>query len=548
MLKWFYLNALALLLIVSSTMANDSIKNVILLIPDGASSDLLALTRWYNGNKPLALDELICGMVKTHSADSTIADSAPSGTAYATGFKSKTRYIGVDHNRIPRISLLELAKRKGLATGIVVTCQFPHATPADFVCHYPIRDAYDILSKQFVYNSPTVVFGGGYRYINQHGLQTSLDSMGIRVIRNKESFQNIESINNKPVWALFDDWNGRNKYMSYSCDRNDDQEPSLAEMTQKAIEILSKNPNGFFMMVEGSQIDWAAHANDPKAIVSDFLAFDESVRIALDFAKRNRNTIVVVCPDHGNGGVSIGNHRSGDLSSNPFKYDKINIHKQIIEPLWAVKHSSRWVVENLLEKIDSKGQVTIGSDAVLRFIKENYSVEFSPLQIEKLTHSLRWVKMNPKANSNSIDDTLSKVMVSLGRELSNNLFIGWTTTGHTSEDVFLGVFSPNGQRPSGVIDNTDVFHYISNSLMKKNWRMTEEAKSFQLMLPNATFGKWKRVGNNPLTFVKGKNRLVLPLNTNHYILNGKAHEINSLTLSFDEIYYVDEKVLSILKE
>lgn len=523
-----------------------NVKNVILLIPDGASTDLLALSRWYSGTNKLAIDELICGMVKTHSADSTIADSAPTGTAMATGHKSITKYIGVDANRTPRISILEQAKLRGMATGVVVTCQFPHATPAAFVCHHVNRDDYPILSKQFISNSPTLVFGGGKKYIDENNLEPFLNNEGITIISNLNDFRALQEIrNNQPVWALFSDWNSKSKYLSYSCDRNENHEPSLAEMTHKAIQILSKSGNGFFLMVEGSQIDWAAHVNDPKAIVTEFLAFNESVAVALEFAKQNGETVVIVCPDHGNGGISIGNMESGDQSSNPNKYDKVNVHKRVVEPLLRVTRSSRWVVETILNELESN-KLTLNPNKIDTLIANNYSVNLSDNELHSLINSLEWYRTNVKTNSKAASDTLSKAQVLLGRKLSQKLFIGWTTTGHTSEDVFLGVYHPQNDRPFGVVDNTEIAIYIQR-ILGLNVGTNNIKEQFYCLLPTDSFPGWDRVSSNPLVFKTRGKSLEIPYNTNYYFLNGKKRYQSVLTIAIDEKVYVSSEVYKLLQ-
>jgi len=301
----------------------DTVKNVIILIPDGASSGLVTLSRWYNGNRPLAIDPLLCGMVKTHNADGKLPDSAPAATAYATGTKTNAPYIGIDSNGQPRISVLELARLKGLSTGIVATCEFPHATPAGFVCHYDSRESSDYknLIKQFIYNSPTLVFAGGRKYLENYDYQYLLKLNGIRLLTHKSTFDQLNELpqGKNKVWALFSDWQNLSRQKSYECDRDPDSEPSLSEMTDKAIQLLSQNEKGFFLMVEGSQIDWALHNNDPYAAVTDFLEFDKAVAIALDFARKNKNTVVIVCPDHATGGMIFGGN-------------DIDIKNEVVEP------------------------------------------------------------------------------------------------------------------------------------------------------------------------------------------------------------------------
>lgn len=198
-----------------------TIKNVILLVPDGTRVDSITLARWYNGGGPLAMDELACGLVRTYNSDSPIADSAPSANAMSTGFKSKTGFIGVlpDENTMPGLkplakgderrpvaSVLEAAQLAGKATGLVATSEVMHATPAAFSAHYPDRSKYDVLSKHMVYNNVDVVFGGGYKFMVPEGrkddadLITILKNKGYDVLTTKEDLKNF---NGDKAWGLF---------------------------------------------------------------------------------------------------------------------------------------------------------------------------------------------------------------------------------------------------------------------------------------------------------------------------------------------------------
>jgi alkaline phosphatase len=147
--------------LLSGQLFSQQIKNIIILIPDGTSTDLVSLSRWFNDNESLAVDEILCGMIQTHSIDNKFPGSAPTSTAYSTGVNTIAKHIGVDSAAQPQINILELAKLNGLSTGIVATCEFPHATPADFVCHHPDRKNYPVLVNQMLYNSPDLLFAGG---------------------------------------------------------------------------------------------------------------------------------------------------------------------------------------------------------------------------------------------------------------------------------------------------------------------------------------------------------------------------------------------------
>ena len=297
-----------------------TVKNVILMIPDGQSVGATTLARWYNGGKALTIDEMACGLVRTYSSDAAIADSAPSGTAMATGFKSHTGFVGVlpDVNSMPGMnplakgderkpvaSVLEAAQLTGRATGIIATSEIMHATPADFTAHDPSRKNYDNLSEQQVYQEVDVVLGSGESYFTKEergdgeDLVSEIKNMGYDYVTTIEEMNNSDS---EKIWGMFAPVD-----MAYDFDRDPAKEPSLAEMTAKAISTLNKNENGFFLLVEGSKVDWAAHANDPIGVISDTLAFDNAVKVALDFAKKDGNTVVISVTDHGNGGITIGN-------------------------------------------------------------------------------------------------------------------------------------------------------------------------------------------------------------------------------------------------
>jgi alkaline phosphatase len=451
-----FLLVLRLLPVMSQNSDPSEIRNVILLIPDGTSADLITLSRWFNNNRPLAVDEIICGLVKTHSIDNRFPDSAPTSTAYATGVKSVSGYIGVDSSGSPQITVMELARLKGLATGIVVTCEYPHATPADFVCHFPDRRNYNILTGQFLNNSPDIVFAGGKGMLERANNGQSLidfHNAGYRLITNKEAFERLTYQKDSIVWALFADWKGDTEYKSYQCDiENQAKEPSLSEMTAKAIEMLSQNKQGFLLVVEGSQIDWACHNNDPYAAVTEFLEFDKAVGKALDFAGSNRSTAVIVCPDHGNGGLSIGNVQSHTsfITKNQSQYDKIDIPEKIIAPLKEIRCSARKLTEWMLS---DSGYINPDT------LKQYYHIT-DPLIALKIKQLLKTFP------AKSLSDTIQFL---LGSSYSAANFIGWTSTGHTAEDVFLGAYIPEGhEKISGVIDNTQIAHYISGFLKLGN--------------------------------------------------------------------------------
>ncbi len=484
--------------------AQPAVKNVIILIPDGMSVGGTTLTRWYKG-APLALDEMASGLVRTYSSDAAIADSAPAGSAFANGHKSHTGFVGVlpDEANMPGLapiaemdkrkpvaSVLEAARLAGKSTGVIATSEIMHATPADFSAHYPDRSNYDALSEQQVYAGMDVVLGGGAKFLaaenrkDKENLISEIERLGYDYLTTP---QELESSSASKIWGMF-----APGAMAYDMDRSPDKEPSLAQMTQKAIEVLSKNEKGFFLMVEGSKVDWAAHANDPVGIISDVLSFDDAVKVALDHAKTNKDTAVIAVTDHGNGGLTIGNKDTTKT------YDK--------EPL------STFLAP--LQKAKLTGE---GLESVLNADRSNVQeVMAEYFGITDLTD--KEIAAIKSAKAGSLNYTV-------GPMISDRARIGWTTGGHTGEDVVLYSYSPNGDRPMGVIENTDIAKYMARIL-----DVSLEEATKQLFVPargafeakGATVVWEDNQGNPYNTVTKGNSVLKLHVFKNIAELNGQA--------------------------
>lgn len=507
----------------------NKIKNVILLIPDGTSTDVVSLARQFNDNQPLAVDEIMCGFVKTTNSDGKFPDSAPTSTAYATGTKSNKKHIGIDTEQRPRISVRELSNLHGKATGVVATSEFCHATPADFVCHFSNRRDYSVLIKQFIYNSPSLVLAGGNYHLKKHKYESEAKNQGIEIITDIEAFSSLNKLPSNPVWGLFPNWYGNEYAKSFECDRNPETEPSLSEMTEKAIELLSQNEEGFFLIVEGSQVDWAAHNNDPYGVVTDFLEFDKAVGTSLNFAKSNNNTVVIVCPDHGNGGITMGNLKSGTsyYTKNKYSYSKINIAEQIISPLKQIKWSGRKMALKMQE--DEK---YISADS----LKKYYNINATPQLISNLK----------KLSADKSYDAIDTMQYILGQQFSNENFIGWTTTGHTAEDVFLAVYAPEQtNRLTGVVDNSEVGQYIAEVLKLGNLDQNTE----QFFAPHTSLFSQEEIKSKNKEFLQieqnGK-KVKFYANTNKYEIEGKTLKFSTIIVCIgegkDAIYYLPKEI------
>lgn len=280
--------------------------NVILMIGDGLGLAQRNAARIYKvgpGGR-LAMDALpYTGWVRTYSANSLITDSAAGATAFATGHKTDNGVIAMTPDKTALKTILEQAEEAGYRTGLVTTTRITHATPAAFAAHVPSRRMEDEIAAQMIEKGIEVLLGGGLRHFTPKGRKDGKDllarakALGYRVITTRKEL--LEHRKGK-VLGLFSEshipWVGqRSKEI-----------PSLAEMTRKALELLSSDgERGFFLMVEGGRIDHGAHAHDPKKTVLETLDFDEAVEVALRFVQNHPNTLLLVVADHETGGMAL---------------------------------------------------------------------------------------------------------------------------------------------------------------------------------------------------------------------------------------------------
>lgn len=286
------------------------VKNVILMIGDGMGLAHVNATRFYalGPDGRLHMERMpVTGFMSCHSANRLITDSAASGTAFACGHKTNNGTVGEKPDGTPVKSIAEAAMADGLATGLVVTCKITHATPAVFASHVKKRSSMEEIAEQLSTSNVEVMFGGGKKYFipkDETGSERSDDKHLLENMKKQgysfvETRDELMKLSEGKAIGLF----------NYDALTTEKPEPMLAEMTGKALELLSKNKDGFFLMVEGSQIDWAGHDNAPYYMLRQTLLFDDAVRTALEFAADDGNTLVIVTADHETGGLTI---RKGD--------------------------------------------------------------------------------------------------------------------------------------------------------------------------------------------------------------------------------------------
>lgn len=523
-------------------------KNVIIMIPDGMSHSGVTLARWvYNDGKALHMDAIASGLMSTHNSDTAIADSAPAGTAMATGYKTQDKLIGVkptqatligarpvtaEDGYTPVASILEAAKLKGKSVGIVATSEIQHATPADFTAHATHRGLYTAIGEQQVYQNMDVVLGGGAAYllpdtkgsadpknktrIDNEDMQEAIKSLGYTFATTRDQMLQVKS---GKLWGAFTP-GAMSKHIVKK-----QEEPSISEMTSKSIELLSKNKNGFFLMVEGSQVDWAAHGNQTIGLISEIKAFDDAVGVALKYAKSNKDTLVIVASDHGNGGISIGDaSTTGNYSELPMSHFTGTLKKAFTT--------------------EESAAMQLNAD------RSNVKLVMSTLGINDLTADEEKKIANAKGtdeNGKSFDNTLTEMV----KVVNMRARIGWTTGGHTGEDVVLYTYA-NGyeNRLSGTVQNSDIAVYAAKAL-----NLDLDAASNALFVPQSKLAGLgfkvtlddSELSNMVLVLEKNGKTYRFPENKNHYLQNGYVKVYNGINIYNGKQFYIPQAALNMIK-
>jgi alkaline phosphatase len=450
---------------------------------------------------------MLTGAVQTHAANSVITGSAAAATAFACGYKTTVGFLGIgprtrdllstmeppgeDLIQRPLASVLEAARLAGKSTGLVATCTITHATPAGYGAHVPNRGQHHDIMEQLVYGGIDVVLGGGRRYLlpgPQGGARTDgqdllavLRERGVRVVGTGAE---MAAVSEGKLWGLFAD-----EHMQADIDRTElaPHEPSLAEMTAKAIELLAADAEGFFLVVEGSQVDWAGHTNDPVHMVTDFLAFDRAVRAAVEFAARDGRTLVAAFPDHDCGGLSIGSEHA------PVSYSSTTV-EDLLDPLRTMTITSVGLAE------------FIGEDRSAENIREMLAEHWEWQPEEAVIEEILAASGSGTSLAQALSEAVSR----------HHTVLGWTTHGHTGEDVPLWAFGPG--RPAGLVDNTELARIAARAMgldLEETTRrlFVEAGRAF----PDAGVAIDRSYRHNPVVTV-GPARL--PVNQNILAIDG----------------------------
>ncbi|MBN2035607.1 MAG: alkaline phosphatase [Chitinispirillaceae bacterium] len=520
-------------------------QNIILLIPDGCGVAHMTIARWCKG-KPLAQDSMKVALVRTWCANSMITGSAAAATAMATGHKTweekgSVRCISMvaDSQLIPAprsidrkkkwrpaATVLELAKRKGKAVGLVATSRVSHATPAAFAGHWHNRECESVLMKQLVYQGVDVVFGGGRRFLvdasmtvpgtrnkgmrrDGADLYAELEAQGVRIISTQQQLAALPQTPGR-VWGLF-----APGHLEHDLDRPafSPSEPSLEEMTRAAITLLSRNRNGFFLMVEGSQIDWSSHDNDPTGVVTEYLAFDKAVDACLSFAKKDGSTLVLMVPDHDNGGMSLG-----DRNPDHARWLPDTLRRVLKRPVLTAEGVQR----KLIEAVD---RASPDRRAIQKIVARFYGLDKLDthevaLLVQEFADTLKRDEYGRLEKDSLGDPVVNFKQMNfrelLGPMLSTRARIGWTRFDHTGNDVPL--FYYGIEEVPGLMDNTDIARICERALGGSLDSLSEELfVDAKKLFPNAGIAidtANVMFGGGQVRVASGGREIAFPFSTN----------------------------------
>jgi len=323
--SWIFFTGMPLLSSDGVNRPAKPVKNIILMIGDGMGTSQVYAGYTFNKGS-LNMERFpVSGFSITNSM-SYVTDSGAGATAIATGQKTFNGAIGVDSTGKPLKTILEWAEQFGKATGLVATCAITHATPASFIAHQVKRADYERIASDFLNTDIDLFIGGGKNHFTNRKDNVDLTKMmEMKGYHLAYTLTELKSISTLPVAALLDTLH----LPRWSAGRGD----MLPQSVGEALRLLSEDPDGFFLMIEGSQIDWGCHDNDLPYLSQEVVDFDRAVGLALDFARDNGETLVIVTADHETGGLALndGKISTGEMTA-VFSGDD---HTGVMVPVFA---------------------------------------------------------------------------------------------------------------------------------------------------------------------------------------------------------------------
>lgn len=517
-----------IILLTSSLAHANTVKNVILMIGDGmgtpqVSQAILYRKKIKSNDTPLAMEELFkkghSALVTTHSANSLVTDSAAAATAMACGVKTKNEMLGVDESGVPCQSILKLAKNAGKSTGLVSNTRVSHATPAAFSASNTFRKNENEIAEQIISEAQVDVIlnGGGRHFIPKYkdaakkqkmkfsdlkecqGIDKSIDGSSKRKDQKnliQEAKKNGYAFACQKEQITDDLLNSKQKLLGvftrstfpHIQERNKiNTIPSVADMTKMALKKLSKNPKGFFLMVESGLIDYAGHENDGATQLQETLDFDKAITVAKKYVDDHPDTMLIVTADHETGGYSLayrkqkGFPKTSPLPGNKTYTQRYGIPQNMeLEKYIQQKASFTAILGSLYDKVyESEEATQPKSKAILEKAAQELvekMAELTPYKInlEEALYTLsRESEDHLAIHKNDpypfcTHDRSDYHADRLGKVISRRTYTTWSTGTHTHMPVPVMAYGPKTltNQVNGLMDNTDLFKVMKSALIK----------------------------------------------------------------------------------
>lgn len=424
---------------------NKKAKNIIFLVSDGMSTGTLNMADLFLNRKTgkgshwmqLYKDNRVTrALMDTASASSIVTDSSAGSSSWGGGVRVPNGSLNVGANGEQYLPILQKFKQAGKMVGCVTTVPITHATPAGFCVNSKSRNSQEEIASQYLDLDFDVMMGGGNQYFaadkrkDKTDLYIRFAAKGYQVAKTRSEMMNAS--NDKPILGVFGE-----DAIPYYVDRNNDAElqktvPSLAEMAQKAIDRMKNHPKGFVMQIESGKVDWAAHANDIAGLIHDQIEFDEAIKVAIDFAEKDKETLVIITTDHGNAnpGVIYGK----DANAN---FDSIQQYTHTNEWLLNNIHADTTVsqIRDLIAATNGKTVSDEDAKTLLTYYDGLNKEDGGLYNYRKLPFKA-FSEMQKKTNS-----------------------VGWISMDHSADYVELAMFGPGSDLLKPFVKNTDL-HFL----------------------------------------------------------------------------------------
>ena len=439
----------------SSKIVEGEAKNVIFLVSDGMSTGTLTIadlmkqsqygqkTHWMNlyENPDRKFHR---GLMDMAALDSTVTDSSAASSSWGSGHRINNGAVNMGPGGEKYSTILEIFRDAGKATGLVTTTRITHATPAGFGTNAPSRGMEDEIAEQYSDRDYDLLMGGGHRHFDPElredgqDLYGKMAGKGYAIARNKTEMQQADR-NNKLLGIYYD------SHLPYTVDHQNipqlrDNIPTISEMTSEALERLESNDNGFILQVEGGRVDHAAHGNCPSGLVFDQIAFDEAVKVVMDYTENRDDTLVILTTDHGNANPGLSAHGSGYRES-----------PGMMETLKDYRRSFEWMYNELnFEWSEESPQNNVSADRVRDVIEYATQTEITREQAEKIHTAFRGEFRAAYSQRIGTGAVMSGV-------LANYNGIYFISTSHTADYVEIAAWGPGSDQIAPLVRNTALF-------------------------------------------------------------------------------------------